>query len=298
MDSRTDTATSEVELVLDAHAELGEGPTWHAAESALVWVDITRRLVHRYTPATGRDESIDVGQHVGAAAPRAAGGLVLALRDGFGILDTATGRVEMIADIEADHPGNRMNDGKCDSAGRFWAGTMAYDNRPGAGALYRLETDHHVVKVLSDVTISNGIGWSPDDRLMYYIDTPTLGVDVFDYDAGTGSIERRRRLITIPPEAGSPDGMTVDSDGFLWVALWRGWAAHRYSPEGVLDRVVKLPVARVTSCVFGGPDLADLYITSASIELSPDALRDQPHAGGLFRSRPGVVGLPQHSFKG
>src|SRR5437667_303261 len=136
---------------LDAHAELGEGPTWHAAEAVLVWVDITRHLVHRYNPATGRDESIDVGQHVGAAAPRAAGGLVLALRDGFGILDTASGRVEMIADIEADHPGNRMNDGKCDSAGRFWAGTMAYDNRPGAGALYRLEPDHHVVKVLSDV---------------------------------------------------------------------------------------------------------------------------------------------------
>ena len=298
MDSRTDIATSEVELVLDAHAELGEGPTWHAAESALVWVDITRCLVHRYTPASGRDESIDVGQHVGAAAPRAAGGLVLALRDGVGILDTATRRVEMIADIEADHPGNRMNDGKCDSAGRFWAGTMAYDNRPGAGALYRLETDRHVARVLSAVTISNGIGWSLDDRLMYYIDTPTLGVDVFDYEAATGAITNRRRLITIPPEAGQPDGMTVDSDGFLWVALWGGWAVHRYSPKGVLDRVVKLPVAKVTSCAFGGPDLADLYITSASIELSPDELREQPHAGGLFRHRPGVAGLPTHSFKG
>jgi len=291
-------AANPVELIIDAHAEIGEGPLWLAAENVLVWVDITRNKVHRYDPASGRNVTIDVGQPVGAAVPRAAGGLALALQDGFATLDLRTGRVEMIADVERDNPGNRMNDGKCDRAGRFWAGTMAFDERHGAGALYRLDVDHRVEMVVDDVTVSNGLDWTPDDTAMYYIDTPTGGVDVFDYDAGTGTLRGRGRHVTIASGQGHPDGMTVDAEGYLWVALWGGWAVHRYSPGGTLDRVIDLPVSQVTCCAFGGPTLEDLYITSAAGGLSDEDLSAQPHAGGLFRYRPGVRGRPAHSYFG
>jgi sugar lactone lactonase YvrE len=235
---------------------------------------------------------------VGAAAPRIGGGLVLALQNGFGLLETDTGRVEMIADTEADRPGSRMNDGKCDSAGRFWAGTMSLTLEKGAGSLYRLDADYHVSAVLSDLTLSNGLGWSPDDRTMYFIDSVTQGIDAFAYDATTGVITNRRRLIDIAPELGMPDGMTIDADGGIWVGLWGGWAVHRYSPEGHLDRVVRLPVGLVTSCAFGGSDLGDLYITTAAHQLNAQALANQPHAGGLFCCRPGPVGLRATAFRG
>ena len=218
------------------------------------------------------------------------------MRDGFGFLDTATERWELIAEVEADNPGNRMNDGSCDSAGRFWAGTMAFDDSPGAGSLYRLETDHRVVKIFGDVGISNGIGWSPDDTKMYYIDTPTKRVDVFDYDPESGEIANRRPLVEVADC--SPDGLTIDAEGFIWVAMWEGWSVRRYAPDGRLDRVVELPVSAVTSCAFGGLDLSDLYITTASRDLTSEGHQAQPHAGGLFRCRPGVRGLPAHSYGG
>ncbi len=288
---------SDVDLVLDAHAVLGEGPIWLPADNMLAWVDIMGHRVHRFDPLTGRDESFDVGQPVGAVAPRASGGLVMALRDGFGLLDTATGCVEMIADTEADNPGNRMNDGKCDSEGRFWAGTMAFDARPGAGALYRLDRDHGVTKMLSDVSISNGIDWSLDNRTMYFIDSLS-GLDAFDYEPIGGQITNRRRIATIPPELGVPDGMTLDSEGYLWVAIWGGWMVRRFAPDGRIDREIRVPVARTSSCAFGGPDYADLYITTASPEPGSDEHAAQPHAGGLFRVRPGVTGRPPNQYRG
>ena len=188
----------EIELVLDAHAEVGEGPAWDRRSGQLVWVDITGRLVHLFDPDSGSDRSIDVGQHVGAAAPRAAGGLVLALRGGFGVLDLESGRVEAIGDTEAGNPDNRMNDGKCDRAGRFWAGSMAYSETGNAGSLYRLEHDHSVVRVLTGVGLSNGLGWSPDDRLMYHVDSLAATVYVHDFDAESGAISNGRPLIEVP----------------------------------------------------------------------------------------------------
>ena len=163
----------EAELVLDARAEHGEGPLWYAAENVLVWVDIARHLVHLYDPASGDDRAIDVGQPVSAVAPRAAGGLVVALREGYAALDTAGGHVELIAPVEKVHTPTRMNDGKCDSAGRFWAGTMALNQQRGAGTLYRLERDHSVTAVLPHVTIPNGPAWSRDNRTMYFTDSAT-----------------------------------------------------------------------------------------------------------------------------
>ncbi len=294
------TTAEEAELVLDARAELGEGPVWDATTDELVWVDILGRRVHRYRPDDGSSRTFETPSPVGAVATRSNGGLVLALEDGFWLQDPGDGNggLRRLTEVESDVPGNRMNDGKVDPAGRFWAGTMAYDGTPGAGSLYRLEPDGHVTRVLRGVTTSNGLGWSPDGRLMYYIDTPTQRVDAFDYEVRTGEIDGRRTLVEIPAEVGSPDGMTVDAEGFLWVALWGGWAVHRYRPDGRLDGSIRVPVSQVSSCTFGGDGLSELYITSAATELGPDDLTAQPHAGSLFRSRPGVAGLPTHSFAG
>ncbi len=288
----------EVEVAVDAHAQLGEGPVWDEASRRLVWADILGCTVHRFTPDTGADDVADVGQPVGAVATRTTPGLVIAMRDGFAFLDADTGDVQAIAGTEAHVTGNRMNDGKCDSAGRFWAGTMAFDQAPAAGSLYRLDRDHSVEEVIHDVSISNGLCWSADDRSMYYIDSPTQGVDVFDFDAGSGGLSNRRRVIDIPKEAGLPDGMTIDEDGYLWVALYGGGAVGRYSPDGELDRTVVLPAAQITSCTFGGSDFRDLYITSAAQELSERALAAQPHAGALFVCRPGPAGLPANRYAG
>ena len=288
----------EAELVLDARAEHGEGPLWYAAENVLAWVDIARHLVHLYDPASGDDRAIDVGQPVSAVAPRAAGGLVVTLQEGYAALDMASGRVELIAPVEKGHTPTRMNDGKCDSAGRFWAGTMAFDPVPGAGSLYRLDPDLRVTHVLGDVTISNGLGWSPDDRTMYYVDSPTQTIDAFDYDAATGAIENRRVLAAVPEELGFVDGLTVDADGFIWAAVFGGGRLHRYAPDGSLERAVRLPVEQPTKPAFGGPGLAELYVTSAWHGLSDAERERQPTAGGVLRLRPGVSGAVANRFGG
>lgn len=287
---------TQVELMLDAKAELAEGPCWLADRERLLWVDIKAGRVHLFDPRTGDDRSVDVGQPVGAAVPADDGRLALALRDGFGMLDLETGRTESIADVEREVPGNRMNDGKCDSAGRLWAGTMAVPPRPGAGALYRLEAGRGVEQVLTDVGISNGLGWSPDDRLMYYVDTLEGRVDVFDFDAGTGAIVNRRPFAIIE-RPGAPDGMAIDAGGGLWIALWGGGRVVHYLPDGTLADTIEVPVAQPSSCGFGGEDLRDLYITSAWQDLTPEQRRDQPAAGGIFRCRPGVAGAPTRPYR-
>jgi len=287
-----------MECVLDAKAGLGEGPVWDPVAACLYFVDITAGLVHRYDPETRSSRALPVCTMVGAVALSVAGDLLLAVRDGFIRPDPATGLTRKIADVEADRPDQRMNDGKCDPCGRFWAGTMAIDERPGAGALYRLDADGRVHTMLEHVTISNGIDWSDDGRLMYYVDTPTGSIDVFDFDVSDGSIGNRRSVARVEAGAGWPDGLTLDAEGYLWVALWSGGAIRRYSPDGVLDRVVPVPVSHPTSCAFGGADFGDLYITTASCALTPEARLQQPLAGGLFRCRPGVCGRPAHRFKG
>jgi sugar lactone lactonase YvrE len=288
---------SAVELVLDARADLGEGPRWDAGRQQLFWVDIMRGLVHAFSPSSRACRSVAVDRPVGALALSSDGSLVLAVVDGFARLDLDAQRIEMLASVEADRSENRMNDGACDAAGRFWAGTMALDLKSPTGTLYRLDPDRSVHAMVSGVTVSNGVDWSLDGRRMYYVDSPTRRVDVFDFDAATGSIANRRRLAEIREGAGFPDGLTVDAEGCVWVALWGGSALHRYDPDGRLERVVPLPVLHPTSCAFGGPALDELYVTSASCELSPDEKRAQPQAGGLFRLRPGVAGRPANVFR-
>lgn len=289
---------SGLERALPAGAELGEGARWDERSQTLYWVDILKGRVHAYTPAAASCRTIAVGQPVGALALREAGGLVLALRDGFAALDPGTGALSWIARVEDDRPDQRMNDGRCDAAGRFWAGTMAFDPSPGTGTLYRLDPGGRVTPMLGGLTISNGLDWSLDGRTMYFVDSGTQRIDAFDFDPASGSISGRRTFAAVPETAGMPDGLVVDADGGVWVALWGGGALHRYAADGALERVVPLPVTHPTSCAFGGPDLRDLYVTSASVELGLLARERQPDAGGLFRVRPGVAGRASHRFAG
>jgi sugar lactone lactonase YvrE len=290
-------AIGDAELVLDAGADLGEAPTWDAQARLLIWVDITNGLIHRFDPATERDEALAVGRQVGAAVPASSGRLAFAANDGFSILDPATGRIDPAAEIRPQ-PQVIMNDGKSDAAGRFWAGTRDVEARRPLGSLYRLDADRTLVSVLTGVTISNGLAWSPDHQTMYYIDSATYGIDTFDFELETGSVSNRRRMVELPKGWGLPDGMTVDEEGFLWVAFWGVSAVRRMAPDGRVTSVVELPVSQVTSCAFGGDDLTDLYVTSARSGLSVEQLRGQPHAGGLFRLRPAVRGLRETSFAG
>ena len=288
----------EVELVLDAQTELGEGPVWDPVASCLYFVDILRGRVHRYDPASEATRTYEVDRMVGAVAPSESGDLMLAVHDGFARLDLSTGRVQLTAEVEADRPDQRMNDGKCDPAGRFWAGTMALDERGGAGALYRLDPDGRVHTMLRRVSISNGLDWSDDGRTMYFIDSPTQSVDLFDFDLATGAIANRRSLVRVGPVHGTPDGLTLDAEGCAWVTLWGGGEVRRYAPDGSLAAVVRVPTAYPTSCTFGGADLRDLYITTATIKLSDEERAGQPIAGGLFRARPGPAGRAPNRFKG
>lgn len=286
-----------VSLVADAHASLGEGPVWDEGSHRLVWTDILGGTVHAFDPVTGCDMAVSVDQPVGAIVARSAGGYVAAVRDGFATIDLETGSIETFAAVESDEPGNRMNDGKCDRAGRFWAGTMADDATPGRGALYRLDVDGTVSRIRSGVTVSNGLAWSADDSTMYYIDTGLDRIDAFAFDLATGQIGRAEPFVAFDPSEGRPDGMTIDAEGYLWVAIAGGWCVRRYGPGGRLDREVAIPARLVTSCAFGGDDLADLYVTTAGYDVTPGEPL-QPHAGGLFRLRPGAPGLAPNPYRG
>jgi sugar lactone lactonase YvrE len=286
-------------LRVDAHAELGEGPTWDPATGDLLWVDIFGRRVHRFNPASGTEgPSLTVAQDVGAVVPRQNGGLAMAVAGAFVLLEPGATQPATTIPVEGDRPTSRMNDGKCDPAGRFWAGTMAYAATPGAGSLYRLDPDLTVTRMIEGTTISNGLGWSPDGLTMYFIDSSLGAVDAFTFDPASGKIADRRRIIDIPPDLGLADGMTVDLAGGIWVALYGGSAIRRYHPDGTLDQIVELPCSLVTSCAFGGKLLDELFITTASVGLSAAELTSQPMAGGLFSCLPGLTGQPPTAFAG
>jgi sugar lactone lactonase YvrE len=277
------------EAAVRAEATLGEGPTWDAARGRLLWLDILGSRIHTYDPSTGRRTIRTTDQHVGAVKPRANGGLVLNLRDGVGLLDPDCAFRWL---HHEPVPGRRANDAALAPDGALWAGTMRYDEAPGGGTLSRVTADGAVDVVLDDVAVSNGTGWSPDGRRMYYVDSPTRRVDVFDVDGPR--IGNRRPLAEIEEGAGFPDGLTVDADGCVWVALWDGGAIRRYTPAGDLDRVIPLPTPRVTACAFGGPGLTDLYITTATVGLTAP----HPLSGSLLVIPGAGQGLPQPAFTG
>lgn len=290
--------SSRVDAISEDRFDVAESPFWDSERDQLVWVDIPCGSVHRWSSTGAVSTALDTGQPVGAAAPRRRGGLILALRDGFGTVEGADTEISMIAEVEIDDPATRMNDGACDPAGRFWAGTMAYDMAPGCGALYRLDSDLGVTQIIDGVSVSNGLAWDEAGATMYFIDSTSGGVDEFDYDLDHGEVSNRRRLIDIPAGLGLADGMTTDAEGYLWIAVWGGSRVQRYSPSGELDTVVELPTPLITSCALGGPNLDELYVTSARADLSPEERASDPMAGALFRLEVDIPGLPTATFNG
>ena len=274
-----------MELALDAKAALAEGPRWDARIERLLWVDIDGCALHRFDPASGEDEATPLPAKIGSAAPTRDTDVVLvALADRLAMVDVAAGGVEDLVALPHAHPGLRANDGGVDPAGRFWVGTMAEDESPGKGALYRLEGGEPAT-VLEPVSLSNGLGWS--GGRMYYVDSPTKRVDLLDYDEATGAVENRRPFATIEEGVGVPDGLVVDDDGGVWLALYGGAQVRRYSPDGELDAKLEVPADNVTACWFAGDRL---FITTAR---SP-----QPLGGSLFVAEPGVSGPPARAFAG
>ncbi|MFW6290370.1 MAG: SMP-30/gluconolactonase/LRE family protein [Mariniphaga sp.] len=289
----------KVELVLDTKSALGEGAIWNYKTGELIWVDIDGQILNIFNPFLNFNKEMLTGQMIGTVVPAESGKLIVALENGFYQLDPETGSKLFIADPEEEKPGNRFNDGKCDPAGRLWAGTMHKEGKPDSGALYRLDPDTVVHKMIDKVSTSNGIAWSLDHRKMYYIDTPTQKVTAWNYDNETGEISNPKTAVEVPREMGYPDGMTIDAEGNLWIALWSGSAVGCWNPEtGELLRTIDVPAKNVTSCAFGDADLATLYITTARQGTSAEELEKFPHAGGLFKASPGVKGVEAFFFKG
>ena len=281
-------------MALRLEMELGEGVFWDAARESLVWVNILRGEIHELSQGAHRVFSVPT--HVGAAAPRLAGGWVLAVREGFAAYDPERNSFESL--VRIDVPATRMNDGNVDPRGRFFAGSMLYSEAPGGGCLYRLDPDLSIRVVRDGVHVSNGIDWSPKGDRVYYVDSGTRTVSEFDFDADSGGWSNRRDFATFRGHEGSPDGLTVDQDGCVWLAVWDGSQVRRYTADGRLDAVVSLPVPRVTACGFGGPDLGTLYVTTARVGLVAGALIEHPLSGSMFALRPGVSGFPRRSFLG
>ncbi|HEY0869792.1 MAG TPA: SMP-30/gluconolactonase/LRE family protein [Acidothermaceae bacterium] len=268
-----------------------EGPVWAPAWGGLRYVDMFAGdvlAVH----ADGEISRRHVGTIAAALRPRRSGGAVIAVERGF-VLEGPAGELSALPELWAD-PTIRMNEGGCDPDGRFYCGSMGYDQGEGRGSFYRLDADGTASLQFAGVTISNGLGWSPDGSIAYYTDTKTRRIDVFDYAAEAG-LTSRRPFVAIADGAGGPDGLTVDAEGCVWVALYGGSAVHRYRPDGVLDGVVELPVTNVTACTFGGDDLDQLFITTSREHLADGV---QPSAGSLFTCTPGVIGLPVLPFAG
>lgn len=281
-------------------AEHGEGPVWDSRGDELLWVDVGAGRLHRGRPEPGGVRhlgTLEIGVALGAVSPAESGGWILAAGLGFAHADH-DGRLTWLAEPEAGRPDLRMNDGACDPRGRFWAGSMAYAETPGAGTLYRLDPDGSVHPMVRGTTISNGLGWSDDGTTLWYSDSGMGSVDTFDFDVAAGTVTNRRAVILIDPDDGVPDGLAVDAEDHVWVAIWDGGEVRRYTPVGDLAMRVSLPVSRPTSCCFGGTDLATLFVSTARKDLTHDQLRAQPDAGRLFSAEVGVRGVSAPRFAG
>jgi sugar lactone lactonase YvrE len=284
-------------LLVDAGASLGEAPLWDAVDGSLVWVDILAGIVHVMSPSGETRASFTLGHTVGSAMPADGGGWLLADAMGYGLLSREGHRAALL-DLLADRPELRFNDAKCDPLGRAWAGTIESAMAPGTGTLYRLDPGPVATPVLRGLTVSNGIGWSPDGHTMWFADSADRTIRGFDYGLEDGRLGVPSRGIRLQDTSGKADGLCVDDEGFVWVGLWSGWAVHRYAPDGRLDTIVDVPASQVTSCAFGGRDRATLFITTARAGLTGDALRLEPHAGGLFVVEPGVTGPAATPWRG
>ncbi len=283
----------KAELLVDAKAMLGEGPVWDARTQTIYWIDILNKRIY-----AGSNVLTELDELIGCIAPRKSGGLVLTQRFSFASLEVDSVKLTSLFTLKEEPSNNRFNDGKCDPCGRFIAGTMDLDVKDPYGSLYSFD-GKSITKLLSNITISNGMTWSPDYKTFYYIDTPTREVKSFDYDLETGAIANPRSAICIPESLGWPDGMTSDTQGNLWIAMWGGAQVTKWDPHtGQLLEQIPVPAKNVSSCVFGGENLNELYITSARKDLSESTLAQYPLTGGLFRVQTNVEGMPTFEFEG
>lgn len=296
------------EVILECHSVLGEGPWWDSDKQKLYWIDGLSEAgrgddLHCYDPLSCEDVHWHIGKHIGCAIPTKDGSILLTLQDGIWKLNPLTGHVEELSDLEREIENNRLNDGKCDSCGRLWFGSMSMTaNQPErefeiTGSFYKLDQNGIVEKLFDGVGISNGLAWNAGETVMYYVDSTTQCVFAFDFDRDSGQIGRRRIVAQIDPSQGVPDGITIDTEGKLWIAHFGGWKVSRIDPDtGKTLLEVHLPCAQVSSCCFGGKHLDELYITTASVGLTETERKDQPLAGCLFRVKPGVIGTRLNKF--
>jgi sugar lactone lactonase YvrE len=283
----------EVELLYDAQAALGEGPVWDARKQRLFWIDILNKRMY----ANG-DVFLELDETSGCLSLRKSGGLIFTKRASVWTCEPDSSKLTLLSALKDEPSNNRFNDGKCDPRGRFLAGTMDRGEKTPNASLYSF-AGTFVTKLLGDVTISNGLTWSPDHKTFYYIDTPTQIVKAFDYDLETGAIANPRMAVRLPESLGFPDGMTSDMQGNLWVAMWGGAQVTKWNPQtGQLLERIPVPAKNVSSCVFGGKDRNELFITSARVGLDEDTLKRYPLTGGVFRLKTKVEGTPLFEFAG
>lgn len=282
-----------IEALCPVQALLGEAPLWRAEEQQLWWVDIHRGMFHRTSWASGSTESTRLGDRISFVIP-SVDGILVGLVNGVSLLREGRSNLENAVEVEIEHPWIGLNDGKCDSAGRLWFGTLALNGLRRACALYCMRLDGSTSRILDDVTLSNGLGWSPSDEWFYYVDSKTQRIDVFAFDSVTGAIEQRRTFAEIDSTVGMPDGLTVDSEGCIWVALYGGGRLHRYDPQGELMQTLELPTRYPTSCEFGGPDMEHLLITTASTLLNKRQRRQSLLDGRVLVVETAVRGLAPH----
>ena len=291
--------THSAEHLLTVQNAAGESPIWVPEEGSLYWVDCEGDAVFRMDAATGKHQRFAASLPVTAISRRAAGGWIATTKKGMAFWDADSNRFEFIVDPEAGHADHRCNDAAVDRQGRLWVGTLnQQDLFAPTGSLWRLDPDLSLHKMDTGFAVPNGIAFSPDDRTMYVTDMFHGKIVAYDFDAATGSIAGQRDFAVVPQDAGVPDGLIVDADGFVWSAHWGGWRVTRYAPNGSIDQQLRLPVANVTCMAFGGARLDQLYITTARVFLSDEELEQQPRAGDVFRAIPGLHGLLEPQFAG
>ncbi len=286
-----------VECIWPAETILGEAPAWCPKERVVYWVDIVGRTILRIDPQSGDRRVFPQDHEFGCIVKRADGGFIAGTSAGLVHLDADLKSSNVFATPEIEFPNNRFNDGKCDRRGRFWVGSTDLDETEPTGALYRVNGTGDIVRMLPGVIVSNGLGWSPDNKIMYFTDSGRGAIYAFDFDAETGEIDNRREFARVDPADGMPDGLAVDAQGFVWGAHWGGWRITRYDPAGRIDRVIDLPVPQVTSVAFGGVGLDQMFVTTARFGLTEDQLNEAPLSGGLFMIDVGVAGLPEVPYR-
>ena len=288
----------QVRCAIPATAFLGKSPLWLSGTNRLLWVDILGPSIHVSDPATGADQAMPLDEIAGAIVPRSRGGFIAAIQNGLRAMDLEGPRLAQIGPDAIDQSGMRLNDGRCDSRGRLWIGSVALDSSPGTGSLWRFDPDGRITLLEKGFHVANGLGWSPDEKRFYLADSNTQTVYVYDCDIAAGTLSNKRPFVTIAQERGKPDGIAVDQSGHVWVTLWDGWSLARYAPDGSLDRVVPLPVPRPASITFGGDDLKTLFVTTARVRLSAQQIADAPLSGSILSLPVQVGGLPVHEFGG